>query len=106
MSYATLARRYWETYLPQQTATLADPDSFFLNLEQQVKDRIQGEVDDAEPTLPTSDDPLVKAGARRAAIRAAEADALNDLVYLPPEPGTEHLELQLTPPSEAETPTA
>jgi hypothetical protein len=86
--YEQTARNYWETYLPSATAELDDPTTFFRELAQQVEDQIESAV-----LTPPTVDPEASAADREqayaAALRAARETALADLVYLPPEPGTE-----------------
>lgn len=95
--YASLAEAYWRTYLPSQTAQLDDPTAFFQDLGDQVAetvDRVTADLTRQSGSLA----PMDRVREARAAQKQAEEMALEDLVYLPKEPGTERLELPTTGP--------
>lgn len=98
--YEQLARTYWETYLPEQTASLPDPTSFFASLSEQVSDEVDSEAQSILDSMPKATDPSAKVGQRLQAIRDAEHRVLADLVFLTPEPGTEDLEMPMVHPTE------
>jgi len=91
--YATIARRYWQTYLPSRYASLSDPETFFRNL----ADQVTQEIADLTPMLAGDDSPdetyQEKVGRLNAARSQATERAMAELVYLPPEPGTEDQEM-------------
>jgi len=93
--YVSLARRYWETYLPSRVAAIPQTDrtEFFRSLGRQVA----REVEELTPSLagqdPDNEQYLEKVGRLRNAEMRAEEQALAELVYLEKEPGTEDLEL-------------
>lgn len=91
--YAKTARAYWETYRPTETAAMSDPDGFFRSLGQQVKEQVSGTADQMPSSLPANPTSQDLVAARQGAMRAAEEIAMVDLVFLPPEPGTEERRL-------------
>ena len=102
MDYATTAERYWRTHLPSQVATMEDPTAFFADLGQQVQDQIEAGIAEgteiAERLLPPEPTyEQLKAMHYRVA-KAAQESALEHLVFLPPEPGTEDLRPESAPP--------
>ena len=109
--HAETARRYWETYLPSATAELDDPTAYFEDLGRQVELQIEAALL-TPPTVDEEATPREKEATFQATARAAEESALQDLVFLPPEPGTEQKRLVgWTPPgweteTATETPTA
>lgn len=95
-NYADLAERYWKTYLPSKYARLKDPKTFFRNLSMQVRDQIAAAMDSADPEagLPENPTYLQIKAAYEGVRKAAEEAALKELVFLPPEPGTEHRRME------------
>lgn len=91
--YATLAQRYWTTYLPSQVEQMEDPAAHFEWLGKQVMEQIEAALPDAEEAaveaLPPDAPYQMHVAARDNARRAVTELALKDLIYLPPEPGTE-----------------
>ncbi len=94
-TYARRARRYWETYLPAQTETIDDPEEFFQDLGQQVLEQIAAAMSAYRPPRTSSQAEL--SAHRQGAYRAAEEEALADLVLLPPEPGRENARIEGVP---------
>lgn len=105
-TYASRAKAYWQTYLPSQFATIEDPEQFFLSLGQQVMEQV---VEAGQSVrLPSTPDSRQLVAARQGAMLQAEEIAMADLVFLPPEPGTEERRLVGTvlPGWDEETPPA
>ena len=100
--YATMAERYWTTYLPSEVAKMAPEDRapFFASLGQDVADAIEQATAEnlAHSTKPT-DSPVMREKRRAAAAARAREEVLADLVYLPKEPGTADRTLPVTLPS-------
>src|SRR5438128_2378245 len=94
--YSTLAHRYWQTYLPSQLATIpeADRDLYFRTLGEQVAQRVEEEMQEIwmNSTSP-EDSPEVRAQRGQMAQLRARELVLEEMVYLPKEPGTEDREL-------------
>jgi hypothetical protein len=94
--YATLAWRYWRTYLPGQLARLpeADREAFFSGLGQEVADRVEELTEEnLTASLRPDDGPQARAERGLMAMLRAREQALEELVYLPKEPGTEDREM-------------
>lgn len=91
LAYATVAARYWETYLPSRLATvpLADRRAFFEDLGSQVAQMVDYLASDNLRASSRPNDPpeLTRRKASMARMRA-EDEALAELVYLPKERGT------------------
>ena len=90
-TYETTAERYWRTFLPTQVAAMEDPTTFFRGLADQVRSRVRGAVAtaDVEASLPENPTYAQIRAAHEGVRQAAEEAAMADLVFLPPEPGTE-----------------
>ncbi|GAW52549.1 uncharacterized protein PD653_2992 [Nocardioides sp. PD653] len=95
LAYATVAARYWETYLPSRLATvpLADRRAFFEDLGSQVAQMVDYLAADNLRASSRPQDPpeLTRRKATMARMRA-EDEALAELVYLPKERGTKSRE--------------
>jgi hypothetical protein len=91
-AYGRTAMTYWQTYLPTQVAQMQDPEAFFEDLGQKVMTLVVTGQDEAvtSQTPPGMSRPAFIQGARR----SAEEEALKDLVYLQPEPGTQERRLE------------
>ncbi len=95
-TYGRRARRYWETYLPATTETVDDPETFFQDLGQQVLDQIAAAMTAYQPPPGVTDQAELSAH-RQGAWRAAEEEAMTDLVLLPPESGRENARMESVP---------
>jgi hypothetical protein len=86
--YGAMAQAHWARWLPQQYATISDPDSFFSTLGQETEQQI----DDLATELAGDDQPgedyLAKAGRLTAARSQAEEIILPQQILLAPEPET------------------
>ena len=96
--YAKIAENYWRTYLPSQVATMRDPSVFFQSLGTQVQDQIDFTMlehrDAATARLPEDATYEQTVAAIKGAAKAAEEQALAELVFQPPEEGTEDRRLE------------
>ncbi|MGW2221319.1 hypothetical protein ACWCSD_40580 [Nonomuraea sp. NPDC001684] len=89
----SLARRYWETYLPKAHAELENPDEHFQTLAHQVEDLVDERAEDLAGKAPEGETFEDRLGRIRNAETTAWAMILDELVYLTPEPGRENEEL-------------
>jgi len=86
--YGEMARQHWARWLPQQYATIEEPDSFFSDLGNHASDRIAelaGQF--ASENLP-NESYLDRVGRLGQARRQAEEIVLPEMILLAPEPGT------------------
>lgn len=98
MQYASIASRYWTTYLPSRVATIPTLErrAFFEDLGRQVAELVDYlAADNLRASSRPHDPPELTRRRETMARMRAEEEALADLVYLPKERGT----------LEAETPT-
>ena len=86
--YGTLAKKHWEKYLPKRFAQLADPDSFFSDLGDQIAERVQDLTEALAGKDPVDESYLDKLGRLNMARRDAEADVLREMALLEPESTT------------------
>jgi hypothetical protein len=103
--YGAMAQAHWARWLPQQYATISDPDSFFSTLgqetEQQIGDLATELAGDDQP----GEDYLAKAGRLTAARSQAEEIILPQQILPAPEPETsEDPEEKDLPPGSGERP--
>lgn len=91
MEYASMASRYWTTYLPSRLETIPVPErrAFFEDLGRQVAEMVDYLAADNLRASSRPHDPpeLTRRRATMARMRAEE-EALAELVYLPKERGT------------------
>lgn len=91
MGYASVAARYWSTYLPSRLETIPVPErrAFFEDLGRQVAEMVDYLAADNLRASSRPHDPaeLTRRRATMARMRAEE-EALTELVYLPKERGT------------------
>jgi hypothetical protein len=85
--YGAMARSHWARWLPQQYATISDPDSFFSTLGQEAA----RQIDELTAELAGDGEPgegyLARAGRLSAARSQAEEIILPQQVLPVPEPG-------------------
>lgn len=94
--YAMVAWRYWQTYLPGRLARLPleDREGFFAELGEQVAERVEELTEEnLAASLRPQDDPRTRAQRGLMAMLRAREEAMDELVYLPKEPGTEAREM-------------
>lgn len=99
MKYASVASRYWATYLPSRLETIPSEErqEFFTDLGRQVAEMVDYLTQDNLRASSRPNDPpeLTRRRASMAQLRA-EQEALAELVYLPKEPGTLAREMPTT----------
>jgi hypothetical protein len=99
MKYASMASRYWATYLPRRLETIPvdQRQEFFTDLGRQVAEMVDYLAKDNLRASSRPHDPaeLTERKARMAQMRA-EQEALEELVYLPKETGTASRETPTT----------
>jgi len=90
--YATIAERYWTTFLPSRVEASEDPTALFESLGEQVQSLIDAQSPAAMEMVkaenPDATYPELRSLLRNV-LTTLESDALRDVVMLPPEPGTE-----------------
>lgn len=94
--YARIAETYYRTYLPSQYAKIepGQREAFFQSLAAQVQDQVGYLTEDNLRAASRPDDsPLARTRKENMAALKAEEEALAELVYLPPEPGTQDRQL-------------
>jgi type IV secretory pathway VirJ component len=108
-TYAQTARKHWTTFRPEATAQLADPETFFKDLGARVETLVQRRAEQlaaAEKPQPTTEQE--RRDLMLWAFRTAEAEVLEQEVFLPAEPDARENELPVdeptTPPAETPTP--
>lgn len=92
-NYVTLARRYWETYRPQELSAMEDPEKFFTELGKEVDETVTSQTQALLAARIPAGGPEEQAGLIAQARQMAEERALAELVFLPPEPGRERQEM-------------
>ncbi|WP_216893445.1 hypothetical protein [Nocardia alni] len=86
------AMRYWQTYRPKALHQLGDPaaqTAYFHALDLNVSERIGTLTDELLAKLPLTQ----RATARNATRAQATEIVYAEKIWLPKEPGTEHLEM-------------
>lgn len=92
--YGKTAMRHWETYRPQALAELDNPTQFFEDLGRQVAARIADLWPTlAEPQEGESLDFAETVSRNRMAQQQARETVMQEMVFLPAEPGREDAEL-------------
>ncbi len=87
--YGQIALTYYRTYRPTEFAQMSDPQEWATQVGRQVMDQVVAGQETA-PMEPEASY-LQTVEALKTARLTAETQALQELVYLEPEPGTEHL---------------
>lgn len=97
--YGKRAQAFWETYRPQATAALPDPEAFFTAIGEEVAAQIEEDaLDFQEKGTPGQGVHDVLGSLNTARYRAREK-AMQELVYdREKEPGTEDLDMPQTEP--------
>ena len=85
--YGAMARSHWARWLPQQYATISDPDSFFSEIGQEAARQIDELTTELAGDGQPGEDYLARAGRLTAARSQAEEIVLPQQVLPPPEPG-------------------
>src|SRR5579875_2147938 len=94
-----MARSHWARWLPQQYATISDPDSFFSAIVQEAARQIDELTTELAGDDQPGEDYLAKAGRLTAARSQAEEIILPQQVLPPPEPGASEDPEENDPPS-------
>lgn len=101
--YGTMARDHWAKWRPNQLAEIADPETFFTRLGEQVEADIdQMATDLAGPDVP-GEGYLAKVGRLRMARFTATEIVLRDQVLLPPENPDPSEQMEAEPDYDLET---
>lgn len=88
--YADMARNYAEAFLPSMVSTIEDPDAYWAKKGQEIRAAVES-AEQETPALTSPDDTYAqRVAALKAARKRGEELVLADLVFLPPEPGTEN----------------
>lgn len=103
--YARMAQTHWQTYLPEATAKLPDPEKFFQDLGRRVEGLVQARAEAliaAADPRPTTEQEKIDQGLM--AYRTAEEEVLADEVFRAPEKDAMENELPMEGDEETETP--
>ena len=87
--YGEMARRHWARWLPGRFAAIEDPEAFFTDLGDEAEQRITALAWELAGDDPPGEGYLAKAGRLGEARHRAEQIVLDEMILLPPEPGTE-----------------
>ncbi|WP_157116497.1 hypothetical protein [Nocardia vaccinii] len=83
------AMRYWEIYRPRALQQLGDQEAFFRALDLNVTEQIGTLTDEMLSLMPPRQRPTARTATRAQATEIVYAER----IWLPKEPGTEHLEM-------------
>ena len=83
-----MARRHWARRLPDRFAAIQEPERFFTDLGDQAEQKITALAWDLAGDDPAGEGYLAKAGRLGEARHRAEQIVLDEMILLPPEPGT------------------
>ena len=86
--YGEMARRHWEQWLPERFAAIENPKAFFTALGEEAEQRITALAWELAGDDPPGEEYLDKAGRLGEARHRAEQIVLDEMILLPPEPGT------------------
>lgn len=86
--YGEMARRHWARWLPARYAAAGNPETFFTRLGEEAEAKINTLAWDLAGDDPPGEGYLAKAGRLGEARHRAEQIVLNEMILLPPEPGT------------------
>jgi hypothetical protein len=92
--YGEMARRHWARWLPDRFAAIEDPQTFFTNLGDRAEQKITALAWDLAGDDPAGEGYLAKAGRLGEARHRAEQIVLDEMILLPPEPGTRETSAQ------------
>jgi hypothetical protein len=99
--YAQQAQKHWATYLPSQYVKIPETgrETFFLAIGQDVVEAVElATEENLSRTRRPSDSPQTLARKEAMATARAEEEILQELVFLPPEPGTENRQVPISLP--------
>jgi hypothetical protein len=83
-----MARRHWARWLPNRLAAIENPEEFFTGLGNQAEEKITALAWELAGDDPPGEPYLAKAGRLGEARHRAEQIVLNEMILLPPAPGT------------------
>ena len=86
--YGEMARRHWARWLPNRLAAIENPEKFFTSLGNRAEEKITALAWELAGDDPPGEPYLAKAGRLGEARHRAEQIVLNEMILLPPEPGT------------------
>jgi len=86
--YGEMARRHWARWLPGRLAAIGNPEEFFTALGNQAEEKITALAWELAGDDPPGEAYLAKAGRLGEARHRAEQIVLDEIILLPPEPGT------------------
>ena len=87
--YGEMARRHWARWLPERFAAIENPGAFFTGLGEEAEQRITALAWELAGDDPPGEGYLDKAGRLGEARHRAEQIMLDEMILLPPEPGTD-----------------
>jgi hypothetical protein len=88
--YTKLARTYWETYLPEALSNLANPQNYFEELTEEIFQEVCNRMAPIQSRITKEEtDFMTRLGRINMAQLQVEAEVFSEMIYLPPEPGTE-----------------
>ena len=86
--YGEMARRHWVRWLPDRYAAIGNPATFFTGLGEEAAERITALAWELAGDDIPGEGYLAKAGRLGEARHRAEQIVLDEMILLPPEPGT------------------
>ena len=86
--YGEMARRHWGRWLPDRFAAIENPETFFTDLGDQAQQKITALAWELAGDDRPGEGYLAKAGRLGEARHRAEQIVLDEMILLPPEPGT------------------
>ena len=92
--YGEMARRHWARWLPDRFAAIEKPEAFFTSLGDEAEQRITTLAWELAGDDPPGEGYLDKVGRLGEARHRAEQIVLDEMILLPPEPGTGPASLQ------------
>lgn len=87
--YGEIARRHWARWLPGRFVAIENPEAFFTRLGDEAEQRITTLAWELAGDDPLGEGYLDKAGRLGEARHRAEQIVLDEMILLPPEPGTD-----------------
>lgn len=105
--YAEQAQKHWATYRPSQYAKIPETDraAFFLAIGQDVVEAVElATEENLSRTRQQDHSPQTVARKEAMASARAEEEVLQELVFLPPEPGTENRQVPISLPKGVASP--
>lgn len=95
LGYGLMAQKHMQTYLPRMYSGIADPETYFSELDERVMDLVEETTRDLLVGVTLSMDTVEREQQLNSAKAQAEEIVLANEVYLPPERGSRNNELSL-----------